>query len=156
VDAIGRSLTGKIVRSTRNVNFETRSMETEVDVPNKDLSIAPGMYANTMLQLAHVNNVVTIPVEALVLNGNQQTVYALDPNNHIHIRKVTVGLEGSKLAEIKDGLSAGDRVVLGGQNKYQENESVSPINTQEPASETVQQSGGMIDMKAQQADGGAN
>jgi RND family efflux transporter MFP subunit len=156
VDAIGRSLTGKIVRSTRNVNFETRSMETEVDVPNKDLSIAPGMYANTMLQLAHVNNVVTIPVEALVLNGNQQTVYALDPNNHIHIRKVTVGLEGSKLAEIKDGLNAGDRVVLGGQNKYQENESVSPINTQEPASETVQQSGGMIDMKAQQADGGAN
>ncbi len=47
VDAIGRSFTGKIVRFTRDVNFETRTMETEVDVENKDLSIAPGMYANT-------------------------------------------------------------------------------------------------------------
>ena len=47
VDAIGRSFTGKIVRFTREVNFETRTMETEVDVENKDLSIAPGMYANT-------------------------------------------------------------------------------------------------------------
>ena len=53
VDAIDRSFTGKIVRFTRDVNFETRTMETEVDVENKDLSIAPGMYANTLLQLAH-------------------------------------------------------------------------------------------------------
>jgi multidrug efflux pump subunit AcrA (membrane-fusion protein) len=64
-----RSFTGKIVRFTREVNFETRTMETEVDVENKDLSISPGMYANTLLQLAHVTNVVTIPVEALVLSG---------------------------------------------------------------------------------------
>ncbi len=52
VDAINRSFTGKIVRFTRDVNFETRTMETEVDVENKDLSIAPGMYANTALELA--------------------------------------------------------------------------------------------------------
>ena len=49
MDAIGRSFTGKIVRFTRDVNFETRTMETEVDVENKNLSIAPGMYANTAL-----------------------------------------------------------------------------------------------------------
>lgn len=156
VDAIGRSLTGKIVRSTRDVNFETRTMQTEVDVPNADLSIAPGMYANTLLQLAHVNNVVTIPVEALVLKGQQETVYAIDSTNHIHIRNVAVGLEGSKLAEITSGLNLGDRVVLGGQDKYQENEEVNPLQTTEPASETVQETGGMIDMKAEQADGGAH
>ncbi len=46
-------LPAKIVRFTREVNFETRTMETEVDVENNDLSIAPGMYANTALQLAH-------------------------------------------------------------------------------------------------------
>ena len=67
VDALGRSFTGKIVRFTRSVNFETRTMETEVDVPNRDLSIDPGMYANTRLQLGHVENVLTIPVEALLL-----------------------------------------------------------------------------------------
>ena len=42
VDAINRSFTGKIVRFTRDVNFETRTMETEVDVENKDLSICSG------------------------------------------------------------------------------------------------------------------
>jgi RND family efflux transporter MFP subunit len=156
VDAIGRSFTGKIVRFTREVNFETRTMETEVDVENKDLSIATGMYANTLLQLAHVVNVVTIPVEALVLNGQQQTVYVLDADNRVHIRNVTVGLQGSKLAEITGGLNAGDRVVIGGQDKYQENEEVSPLQTPVPASETVQESGGMIDMKADASTGGAH
>jgi hypothetical protein len=144
------------VRFTREVNFETRSMETEVDVENKDLSIAPGMYANTLLQLAHATNVVTIPVEALVLNGQQETVYALDESNRIHVRNVMVGLQGSKLAEITSGLDPGDRVVIGGQDKYQENEAVSALDTPEPASETVQETGGMIDMKAEASNGGTH
>jgi RND family efflux transporter MFP subunit len=156
VDAIGRSFTGKIVRFTRDVNFETRTMETEVDVENKDLSIAPGMYANTLLQLGHVTGVVTIPVEALVLNGQQETVYVLDDGNRIHIRNVAVGLQGSKLAEISSGLNPGDRVVIGGQDKYQENEEVNALLTAEPASETAQETGGMIDMKAETSDGGAH
>jgi RND family efflux transporter MFP subunit len=149
VDAIGRSFTGKVVRFTRNVNFDTRTMETEVDVENRDLSITPGMYANTMLQLASVKNVVTVPVEAIVLDAHgQSTVYALDSENHVHIRAVTVGLEGSKLAEIKSGLASGDRVILGGQDKYQENEEVTPTFASTPASETVQETGGTIDLKA--------
>ena len=160
VDAINRSFTGKIVRFTRDVNFETRTMETEVDVENNDLSIAPGMYANTALGLAHDKNVVTIPVEALVLNAqNRNTVYVLDSNNRVHIRIVQVGLEGSKLAGITSGVDPGDRVLIGGQEKYQEGEEVSPLLTPEPASETVQESGGTIDMKgdeAQRNPGGAN
>jgi RND family efflux transporter MFP subunit len=157
VDAIGRSFTGKIVRFTRDVNFETRTMETEIDVENRDLSISPGMYANTEMQLAHADNVTTIPVEALVLNGDRQTVYSLDEDNRIHIRNVEVGIRGSKLAEIKSGLEPGDRVVVGGQEKYTEGERVDAILTKEPASEVVQESGGVIDMKAEedQSSGGA-
>jgi RND family efflux transporter MFP subunit len=153
VDAIDRSFTGKIVRFTRDVNFETRTMETEIDVENKDLSIAPGMYANTLLQLGHVKNVLTIPVEALVLNGQQEMVYALDSDNRVHIRNVQLGLEGSRLAEITSGLQPGDRVLVGGQDKYRENEKVSPLLVSTPASETVQETGGMIDMKAEEKSG---
>lgn len=148
VDAVNRSLTGKIVRFTRDVSFETRTMETEVDVENRDLSISPGMYANTMLRLAHAENVVTIPIEALVLQGRQQMVYVLDDSNRVHLRPVEVGLEGSKLAEIKSGLNPGERVIVGGQGKYQEDEAIQPLVAQEPASETKQQSGGMIDLQA--------
>lgn len=155
VDAINRTFTGKIVRFTRSVNFETRTMETEVDVENKNLSIAPGMYANTALQLASDHNVVTIPVDTIVINAQQQrTVYLLDGNNRVHLRLVQVGLEGSKLAEIDQGLNPGDRVILGGQDKYQQNEEVNPLVTNEPASETVQETGGMIDLKAE-ANGGS-
>jgi RND family efflux transporter MFP subunit len=155
VDAINRSFDGKIVRFTRSVNFETRTMETEVDVENKNLSIAPGMYANTALQMAAAHNVVTIPVEALVLNGNgQPTVYVLGAGNHVHIRGVQVGIQGSKLAEIDQGLNPGDRVILGGQEKYQENEEVSPLVASTPASETVHETGGTIDLKGD-ANGGS-
>ncbi len=157
VNAINRSLTGKIVRFTRNVNFETRTMETEVDVENNNLSISPGMYANTALELARAENVVTVPIEALALNAhNQQTVYVLDSEDRIHIRVVQVGLQGSKLAQITSGLNPGERVLIGGQEKYQEGEEVNALLTPEPASETVQESGGMIDMKAETSDGGAH
>jgi RND family efflux transporter MFP subunit len=148
VDAINRSLMGKIVRFTRDVNSETRTMATEVDVDNKDLSISPGMYANTMLRLAHVDNAVTIPVEALVIKDRGNVVYALDETNHIQIRPVQVGIQGSKLAEIKSGLQPGERVIIGGQDKYQAGEEVSPAVAQEPASETEQETGGTIDLKA--------
>ena len=156
VDAINRSFTGKIVRFTRDVNFETRTMETEIDVQNKDLSISPGMYANTMLQLSARKNVITIPVEALVLQGQppnqRQVVYVLDSSNHVHILQVAVGIQGQKLAEITSGLEGGDRVILGGQQNYREGEAVNPLMTQEPASETVHQTGGTIDMKADESE----
>ena len=153
VDAINRSLTGKVVRFTRDVNFETRTMETEVDVENKDLSIAPGMYANTMLRLAHVDNVVTIPVEALVIKGRDHVVYVLDNSSHVRIRTVQVGIQGSKLAEIKSGLQPGERAILGGQERYLEGEAVSPSIADTPASETEQETGGTIDLKADQPEG---
>ncbi len=151
VDAVGRNITGNVVRFTRDVNSDTRTMETEVDVDNKDLSIAPGMYANAMLRLAHAQNAVTIPVEALVIKNNGRVVYVLDPANHVHIRPVDVGLEGSKLAEIKSGLQPGERVILGGQDHYEDGEAVSPEVAREPASETQQETGGTIDLDAEQA-----
>jgi RND family efflux transporter MFP subunit len=154
VDAIGRSFTGKIVRFTRDVNFETRTMETEIDVENQDLSISPGMYANTEMQLGHAEKVVTISVEALVLKGNQETVYLLDAGNHIHARDVEVGLRGSRLAEIKSGLEPGDRVILGAQDKYSEGQQVSPILTPEPASDVMREAGGVIDLKAEEENSG--
>jgi RND family efflux transporter MFP subunit len=155
VDAINRNFNGKVVRFTRNVNFETRTMETEIDVDNKDLTIAPGMYANTLLELEDRRNVVTIPVEALVLNGQQQTVYVLD-DDRIQIRNVQVGLQGQKLAEITSGLEPGDRVVLGGQESYSDGQLVNPLLTPEPASDTAHETGGTIDIRAEEKEGGNN
>jgi len=146
VDALDRSFTGKVVRFTREVNFETRTMETEVDVENKDLSIDPGMYANTQLQLSHAEDVLTIPVEALVFRDNQDMVYVLDSQNRVHQRGVEAGLRGSRLAEIKSGLSQGERVIVGGQEKYQEGERVTPVVEARPANDVTRDPGSTIDL----------
>ncbi len=148
VDALGRSFTGTIVRFTRSLNFETRTMETEVDVANKDLAIDSGMYANAEMRLNHADNVLTIPVGAIVLHGDQDQVYVLDSTNRVHIRNVQVGLRGNQLAQIQSGLHPGDQVILAAQSKYAEGEAVTPVVEKTPASETAPQSGGMIDMNA--------
>ncbi|MGC2617568.1 MAG: efflux RND transporter periplasmic adaptor subunit [Acidobacteriaceae bacterium] len=156
VDALGRSFTGDVVRFTRELNFETRTMETEVDVPNKDLSIDSGMYANVLMRLNHVDNVVTAPVSAVILHGNEHEVYVLDSDNRVHVRTVQVGILGNQLEEIQSGLQPGDRVILAAQAKYAENEKVTPVVENTPASETATQSGGTIDMNADAGnDGGA-
>lgn len=148
VDALGRSFTGTIVRFTRSLNFETRTMETEVDVANKDLAIDSGMYANAEMRLNHADNVLTIPVGAIVLHGDQDQVYVLDSSNRVHVRDVQVGLRGNQLAQIQSGLHPGDQVILAAQSKYAEGEVVTPVVEKTPASETAPQSGGMIDMNA--------
>jgi RND family efflux transporter MFP subunit len=157
VDALERSFTGKVVRFTRDVNFETRTMETEVDVENKDLSIDPGMYANTQLLLNHADKVLTLPVEALVLRDNQEVVYVLDDQNHVHERVAGVGLRGSQLAEIKSGVAAGERVIVGGQQKYQEGERVTPVVEPRRASDVTREAGSTIDLHDDQQEdrGGA-
>jgi RND family efflux transporter MFP subunit len=150
VDAIGRSFMGKVVRFTRNLSLETRTMETEVDVENKDLSIVPGMYANTEFQIAHVQDVLTVPVGAIVVRNHQQVAYVLDSGNHVRIRPVQVGLEGSTLAEVKSGLANGDRVIVSAQERYQEGETVNAVLQSTAASDVTRQEGGMIDLHADQ------
>jgi RND family efflux transporter MFP subunit len=126
VDAVHRSFEGKVVRFTRNLNLATRTMETEIDVANKDLSLTPGEYANTTIELERHDNVLTVPVQAVVREGNQSTVLVVDGAHHVQMRDITTGLQGSNLIEVKSGLSAGDLVITGNQSNYQAGESVSP------------------------------
>jgi RND family efflux transporter MFP subunit len=146
VDALHRSFTGKIVRFTRNVSLDTRTMETEVDVPNKDLSIDPGMYANTYVQLAHRENVLTVPLAAVQRNdAGKTTVLVVDSQNHVHQRAVALGIQGSLLVEVKSGLEEGDRVVLGNAASYREGETITPRVESQPANDVMHEEGGMTD-----------
>jgi RND family efflux transporter MFP subunit len=152
IDALNRSISGKIVRFTRNVSLDTRTMETEVDVPNKDLSITPGMYANTYLQLAHRENILTIPLLAVARQDDHQaTVMVLDAQNHVQPRQVQLGIQGSTLVEVVNGLQAGDRVVLGEQNEYRAGELVTPRPQPEPGSDIMHEEGGMTDPQTEEA-----
>jgi RND family efflux transporter MFP subunit len=145
VDALDQNFSGKVVRFTRNLDLKTRTMETEVDVPNPTLAITPGMYANTYLQLAHRENVLTIPLIAEQGAGNSGIVWVLDANNQAQQRTVQLGLRGSTLVEVVSGLQQGDRVLLGDATSYHAGEKVTPRVQQEPASDIMHEEGGVTD-----------
>jgi RND family efflux transporter MFP subunit len=126
VDAVHRTFAGKVVRFTRNVSLATRTMETEIDVENKDLSLTPGMYANTAIELEQHNNVLTIPEPAVIQDGSKTTVLVVDNDHRVQIRNVQIGLQGSNRVEVKSGLQEGDLVITGAQSNYQSGEVVKP------------------------------
>ncbi len=145
VDAVNRSFTGMVVRFTRNVSLDTRTMETEIDVPNNDLSLTPGMYANTELQLDHQENVLTIPVQAVVKDGDKQTVLVVDGQGRVQQRTIQTGIQGSELVEVTAGVGEGEQVIAGGQSKYQVGELVRPKLQKENTKEVVREAGGDAD-----------
>ncbi len=126
VNATGHTFTGKIIRFSRALDTNTRSMLTEVDVPNSDLSLNPGMYAETTIQLQHKNDALILPAQAVVQNGNQSYVLLVDATNHVEKRNVTLGIQTSNRVEITSGLQAGENVIAAGQTGYQIGEVVSP------------------------------
>ncbi len=143
VDAIHRSFEGKVVRFTRDLNVATRTMETEIDVENKDLSLTPGEYANTTIELERHDKVLTIPVQAVIRNGNHQSVLVVDASRHVQARNIETGLQGSNLIEVRTGLAEGDLVITGNQSNYQPGEAVT-TNLQQSTVDDIreEQSGG--------------
>jgi RND family efflux transporter MFP subunit len=126
VNATGRTFTGKIIRFSRALDTNTRTMLTEVDVPNHDLSLNPGMYAETTIQLQQKNDALILPAQAVVQNGDQSYVLVVDATNHVEKRNVTLGIQTSNRVEITGGLQTGDKVIASGQTGYQPGEVVSP------------------------------
>jgi RND family efflux transporter MFP subunit len=126
VNATGHAFTGKIIRFSRALDTNTRTMLTEVDVPNRDLSLNPGMYAETTIQLQRKNDALILPAQAVVQNGDQSYVLIVDATNHVEKRNVTLGVQTSNRVEITSGLQPGDNVIAAGQTGYQPGEVVSP------------------------------
>ena len=126
VNATGRTFTCKIIRFSRALDTNTRTMLTEVDVPNHDLSLSPGMYAETSIQLLQKNDALILPAQAVLQSGDQSYVLAVDATNHVEKRNVTLGIQTSNHVEITSGLKAGDNVIASGQTGYQPGEVVSP------------------------------
>src|SRR5580704_239542 len=132
VKAIGRVFSGKVVRFTRSVSLDTRTMETEIDVENADLSLTPGMYADATLELDRKENALNIPVQAVIQAANEHYVMVVDGQDHVQKRTVELGEQTSNRAEVLRGLSENDQVIVGGQSNYQIGELVKPRRETEP------------------------
>jgi RND family efflux transporter MFP subunit len=126
VPSIGKTFPGRITRFSKSVQTSTRTMDTEVDVPNADLSLVPGMYAAVILRAEHHANALSVPVDAIDRTGESVNVYAVDALGVIHISQVTVGIETPQQIEIVSGLKEGDTVIVGRHTGLQEGSKVRP------------------------------
>jgi RND family efflux transporter MFP subunit len=127
VSAVNKTFNGKIVRFSDQIDSDTRTMRTEVDVPNPNYSLVPGMYAAVRVPLHTVENALTIPVQAVQASGEDHgTVLLVNSSNKIEKREVTLGLETATDAEIVAGLQPNDMVVFGTQSQFRPGQLVSP------------------------------
>ena len=126
VPALNRNFDGKVSRFADSVTPETRTMHTEVDVPNRNGSIVSGMYAEVNLTLKKKDSVIAVPVQAVTRNGEEASILIVDSHDRIQERQVQLGLEGANQVEVASGLSEGDRVVVGSRAEFRPGDLVAP------------------------------
>ncbi len=124
VQATGEHFTGKIARFTDSLDTSTRTMQVEIDVPNSNYHLQPGMYADVHLSANSRPNTLTVPIEAIQRGENKTSVLVVDPQNRVQPREVQIGVQSSNAVEIVAGLSAGERVIVGNLGSYQQGEVV--------------------------------
>jgi len=125
VASVEKPLTGVIARTTRKVDTATRTMKVEVDVPNPDLKLIPGMYASAALRIEHRNRALAVPVEA-VSRGKNSTVFVVNKENKIEERTVNLGMETPQKLEVLNGLTENEMVMVGSRTQIKPGELVEP------------------------------
>ncbi len=126
VQATKEHFVAKVARFTDSLDRSTRTMQVEFDIPNHDRHLAPGMFADVVLQVQQHAQTLTIPVQAVQTEKGAASVLVLDAHNRIMARPITTGLEEPSKVEVVSGLKEGDRVIVGNLSTYHDGEVVDP------------------------------
>ncbi|MBZ5643031.1 MAG: efflux RND transporter periplasmic adaptor subunit [Acidobacteriia bacterium] len=127
VSGLNKTFNGKIVRFSDQIDTTTRTMHTEVDVPNPKYELVPGMYASVKIPLHSAANVLTVPIQAIrSVGAGKGAVLVVDANNKIESRDVALGMQSASQVEITSGLRENETVIFGSQGQYKAGELVSP------------------------------
>jgi RND family efflux transporter MFP subunit len=127
VSSLGKTFSGKIVRFSDQIDTQTRTMHTEVEVPNSNYELVPGMYASVEIPLRKAARVLAVPTQVVQpTEQNKGTVLVVNDSNEIERRNVTLGMQTATEIEIVSGLKENDRVLFGSQGQYQPGQRVTP------------------------------
>ncbi|MGA2433976.1 MAG: efflux RND transporter periplasmic adaptor subunit [Bryobacteraceae bacterium] len=126
VPSLNRSFPGKVARFSMDVKEDTRTMHTEVDVPNPNRVLMPGLYAEATLTLEKKDRALAVPLQAVNHEGGQTTVYAVNSEGRIEDRKVALGIETDSDAEVISGLRDGEMVVVSDRSGLKPGQRVQP------------------------------
>jgi RND family efflux transporter MFP subunit len=126
VPSLNRTFPGKVARFSVDVKESTRTMHTEVDVPNPQRVLVPGIYAEAELVLEQKADVPTIPLQAVNHEGEKLTAYVVNQGGRIEDRPLTLGLQNASEAEVLAGVAAGEQVVVSDRSGLKPGEAVHP------------------------------
>jgi RND family efflux transporter MFP subunit len=112
VPSVDKTVQGTVKRFSVDVNGATRTMHTEVEIPNANSGLVPGVYAEAVMTLNHNGAAIVVPVQALDHQGDQASLTIVDPDNRIASRKVTLGIQMPDYVEIASGVAPGEQVVV--------------------------------------------
>jgi RND family efflux transporter MFP subunit len=120
----GQKFQGKVVRTAEAIDPGTRTLLTEVDVPNHDSALLPGGYAQAHLQVKVTGTRLVVPVNALLFRSEGLRAVTVDANHRTHLRQLAIGRDYGTTLEVLQGLEPNDWIVLNPADSLEEGQEV--------------------------------
>lgn len=120
----GRRFEGAVARTSESIDPATRTLLTEVDVPNGAGQLLPGGYAQVHLRVGTAGDRLLVPVNALLFRAEGLRAVVVDANHRVHLRALTIGRDYGTTLEVLQGLSKDEWIVLNPPDSIEEGEEV--------------------------------
>jgi RND family efflux transporter MFP subunit len=120
----GQKFAGKIARTADAIDPGTRTLLTEVDVPNKDGRLLPGSYAQVHFAVPVQTTRISVPVNALLFRSEGPRVAVVGSDSKVHLKPVMIGRDFGTKVEILDGLQTTDQIVVNPADSLEEGQQV--------------------------------
>jgi membrane fusion protein, multidrug efflux system len=121
----GQKFSGAVVRNADSIDTTTRTLLTEIDVPNPRGELLPGAYAQVRFDLKVQAQRLSVPVNALLFRAEGTRAAVVDANGKVHLQPVNIGRDYGVTVEILAGLKPSDSVVLNPSDSLEEGQEVS-------------------------------
>jgi RND family efflux transporter MFP subunit len=106
-----RTFPGTVTRIAEALQPGTRTLLTEIDIPNADGALASGIYCTVELHIPRKTPSLSVPADAIIFNRNGVQVAVVE-NGVAHLRKIVVARDLGTKVEARDGVKTGDQVIL--------------------------------------------
>src|SRR5215468_9072158 len=120
----GRKFQGQVVRTAEAIDPGTRTLLTEVDVPNKSSELLPGGYAQVHLNVQIGGTRVQVPVNALLFRSEGLRAVVIDQNHKTRLQALTIGRDFGTSLEVLQGLTPNDWIVINPPDSLEDNQQV--------------------------------